>query len=93
MMIALSGRQIELLDAYARECEDAEQVGDDWTMDIYDMEPPLSIEFEFREGGIDVLALCTLGYDAGLDGWHILTRIESEQDIKKMLLSWPLLDA
>ena len=60
------------LKAFLAACEDAEEVGkDEYTVDLYDTEPALSLDIEFTKDGVDVLAALYLEFDEEQDGWYL----------------------
>ena len=53
-------------------CEDAEEVGkDEYTVDLYDAEPAISMNIEFTKDGADVLAALALEFDEEMEGWYL----------------------
>ncbi len=92
MKIELSGAQCQALLDYVKISEDAEQIAEgEFTLDIYDVEPPLSMQFELCAGGIDCLACYEMRYSDALDGWHLADRLEDPAQIQRRLAAWPLL--
>ena len=62
----------EKLLQFLASCEDAEEVGkDEYTVDLYDTEPAISMNIEFTKDGVDVLAALYLKYDEEQDGWYL----------------------
>ena len=60
------------LKAFLASCEDAEEVGaGEYTVDLYDTEPAMSMNIEFTKDGADVLAALYLKYDEEQDGWYL----------------------
>ena len=60
------------LRAFLASCEDAEEVGKgEYTVDLYDTEPALSMDIEFTKDGVDVLAALKLEFDEEMDGWYL----------------------
>lgn len=89
MKINLSGTQRRALLDYACESEDAEQLADgSYTMDFFELEPPLTMEFEVCEGGIDVLSAFDLLYSESDDGWYLGNKIEHAEALLARLSSW-----
>lgn len=90
MMIPLTGAQLDALKAYLDSSEDAEALsGGEYVADIYELEPPVSLNLEFTKGGIDVLAAAELKYDEALDGWYLAERILDADALRRLLLGWP----
>jgi len=92
MKIALTGKQMEDLQAFLEIDDDAEALGDgEYTVDIFELDPPLSLELAFAPGGIDVLAAATLAYDPVQDGWYIRDRVEEQNQLETALMRWSLM--
>ena len=79
------------LDAHALEgwlsaCPDAEDLGErEYTVDLYDVETPLSIDLQFTKDGAEVLAALTMRYNDELDGWFLDQRVEDAELVERML--------
>ena len=92
MKIALTGKQMEDLQAFIEADDDAEDLGDgEYTVDIFELDPPLSLELTFIEGGVDALAAATLAYDPAQDGWYIKERIDQPDQVEEALMRWSLM--
>lgn len=89
-MIELSEARLARLRAYLSASEDAEALGpDEYTVDLYELEPPISMQLVLTERGIDVLAAAELAHDEALDGWYMGTRIEAVHALEAALAGWP----
>ena len=67
-------------------CEDAEEVGqDEYTVDLYDAEPALSLDIEFTPDGVDVLAALYLEFDEEQDGWYLGDKTKDVSLIEKVI--------
>ena len=76
----------EKLIAFLASCEDAEEVGkDEYTVDLYDTEPALSMDIEFTKDGVDVLAALYLEFDEEQDGWYLGEKTKDVGLIEKVL--------
>ncbi|MBQ8953256.1 MAG: hypothetical protein IJ048_04005 [Clostridia bacterium] len=65
------------LRAYLESSEDAEALGgDEYTVDLYDVETPVSMDILFEKKGVNVLAALELLYDEGEDGWYLGEKIK-----------------
>lgn len=74
------------LKSFLSACEDAEEVGkDEYTVDLYDTEPALSMDIEFTKDGVDVLAALFLEYDEEQDGWYLGEKTKDVGLIEKVL--------
>jgi len=66
--------------------EDAEEVGkDEYTVDLYDTDPALSMNIEFTKDGADVLAALYLEFDEEQDGWYLGEKTKDVALIEKAL--------
>lgn len=69
-------------------CPDAEELGnDEYTVDLYDAETPLSLDLQLGKQGVELLAALTLRYDEELDGWYLDQRVEDAALVERMLQS------
>ena len=76
----------ERLKAFLSFCEDAEEVGaGEYTVDLYDVEPALSMDIEFTKDGADVLAALYLLYDEEQDGWYLGEKTKDTAVIERAL--------
>ena len=76
----------EKLRAFLASCEDAEEVGkDEYTVDLYDTEPAISMNIEFTKDGVDVLAALFLEFDEEQDGWYLGEKTKDVELIEKAL--------
>ena len=74
------------LKAFLASCEDAEEVGaGEYTVDLYDVEPALSMNIEFTKDGVDVLAALYLKYDEEQDGWYLGEKTKDVSLIESVL--------
>ena len=74
------------LRAFLASCEDAEEVGtNEYTVDLYDAEPALSMDIEFTKDGVDVLAALYLEFDEEQDGWYLGEKTKDVELIEKVL--------
>ena len=74
------------LKAFLESCEDAEEVGkDEYTVDLYDIEPTMSMNIEFTKDGVDVLAALFLEFDEEQEGWYLGEKPKDVELIEKVL--------
>ncbi len=74
------------LKKFLTTCEDAEEVGaGEYTVDLYDVETPISMNIEFTKKGVDVLAALYLLYDEEQDGWYLGDKTKDVALIEKLL--------
>ena len=77
----------ERLDAYLRDNEDCEALSEDeYVADLYDIEPPITVNFRLTAKGVEVLAAARLLYDEEQDGWYMGERIEDEEGLTQAFL-------
>lgn len=83
MFIAISR---EKLTAFLSGNEDCEALSEnEYVVDLYDMEPPVTMNLTLVKDGVDVEAAAELLYDEEQDGWYMGERIEDEARIAKIL--------
>ncbi|MDO4547794.1 MAG: hypothetical protein Q4D04_06850 [Clostridia bacterium] len=88
MKIKLDSQRLSSLAARLEADEDAEKMADgEYVVDIYDFEPPLTMEIELEEDGFDVLACESLEFSEEMDGWYVSGRVEDPELIKRALFS------
>lgn len=76
----------EKLIAYLNASEDAEALSaDEYVADLYDAEPPITLNLRVVENGAEVLAAAELLYDEEQDGWYMGERIEDEARLQAAL--------
>ena len=74
------------LRAYLEESEDAEALGGgEYTVDLYDVETPVSMDILLDKKGVDVLAALELLYDEGEDGWYLGEKIKDADRLSALL--------
>ena len=74
------------LRVYLEESEDAEALGGgEYTVDLYDVETPVSMDILFDKKGVDVLASLELLYDEGEDGWYLGEKIKDADRLSALL--------
>ncbi len=72
MKIPFSKEEALALRQALSDCPDAEALGTDaYVVDLYDADPPLSLELAFPKDGVEVLAAEELAYSEELDGWYL----------------------
>ena len=85
MLLHLDARALE---DWLSTCPDAEDLGErEYTVDLYDVETPLSIELQLTDKGVELLAALTMRYDDELDGWFLDQRVEDADLVERMLQS------
>lgn len=68
--------------------EDAEALtADEYVVDLYDIEPPLTLNLKVSKDGGEILAAAELLYDAEQDGWYMGERIEDAARVTAALMA------
>lgn len=76
MKLALSEERRAALRAFLERFEDAERLaGGEYVVDLYDLDPPVSLDLVFEEDGVSADGAAELRFDEELDGWYIGDRI------------------
>lgn len=70
MKMALDKKRLDALRSRLEADEDAQLEGESYVLDLYDAEPPVSMELRLTNDGAEVLAALSLLYDEELDGWY-----------------------
>ncbi len=74
------------LRAFLQGSEDAEALGGgEYTVDLYDVDTPVSMDILFDKKGVDVLAALELLYDEGEDGWYLGEKIKDAERLAALL--------
>ena len=83
MLINVDGARLR---AFLDACEDAEALdGGEYTVDLYDVETPVSLDILIGKKGVDVLAALELLYDEEQDGWYMGDQVSDEAEILRAL--------
>ena len=86
MSIPWSEEKIRALRAAVDQLEDAQATGpDEYVVDLYQREPPMTLELAFEAGRLLVLAAQTMAYDAQLDGWYLDRPVEDAVEVEEAL--------
>ena len=93
MMIALTPHQLKAVLHTVEASEDAEHLsGGGFACDIYEVDPPIALEFYPVDGGLDVVAAFVLNYDEAMDGYYLGEKLETEQAVLDAMRAWPPLE-
>lgn len=88
MRLSFDPAQAEALRAKLATFEDAEATEtDEFVVDLYDADPPLSLELAFEQGGVRVLAAESLAYDEEQAGYYLAGPVEDAVQIAQALLA------
>lgn len=86
MRLRLSDAEIRALEAYLDRDPDCERLSKrEAVLDLYDCEPPVSMNFVFVNGGIGIDGAFELNYSEADDGWYLGERIEDPARVRKLL--------
>lgn len=86
MRIQWSEEKIQALKSALDNVEDAQQTGpEEYVVDLYDAEPPLTLELAFEGGQVRVLAAETMAYDQQMDGWYLAGPVDDGAAVEKAL--------
>ena len=77
-----ANRLMRFLDA----CDDAESLGGgEYTLDLYDLDEPVTMDIAIEDGKVDVLAALELLFDEESQGWYPGERIRDGEHLAAML--------
>lgn len=87
MRIKLSDAQLQHLNAFLDACPDCERLSArEVVLDLYDIEPPVSLNFVLVKGGIGVDGAIELNYSEEEKGYYMGERIEDADRIRALLV-------
>ena len=93
MKIELTAAQMDAMKAFLSEFEDCEALSDsEYVVDLYDIEPPMSIDLIVQKDGLFIEGAAELLYDDEMDGWYIGARTEDAEAVLSALRSAGALD-
>lgn len=82
-------KMIDGLEARLAQSADAESLGErHWALDLYNAEPPLTLEIEFSKHGLEVTAAAELRFSEELDGYYMAERVTDAERVRAALLAW-----
>ena len=88
MFIDWPSDEIDLLREKMLACPDCEPTGqDEYVIDFFETEAPMSMEIALGEKTVSVLAAEALAYDEDMDGWYIHAPITDAALIQTTLKS------
>lgn len=87
MRIRLTQEREAALKAFLQASEDVEQLSArEYVVDLYDIDPPVTLDLVFVKGGIGVDGAAELLFDEALDGWYMGERLESPERVLSALI-------
>lgn len=86
MKLKLSDAELKHLNAYLDQCPDCERLSArEVVLDLYDVEPPISMNFVFVKGGLGIDGAAELKYSEADDGYYMGDRIEDAGAVRAAL--------
>lgn len=86
MKIALTSQELSTLKAFLDRFEDGEQLSEsEYVVDLYDLEPPISIDLTFLKDAVRIEGAAELKFDEEMDGWYIGDRLEEPEAVRAAL--------
>ncbi len=83
MLIRTDGARLR---AFLETCADAEALGGgEYTVDLYDVSAPVSMDILIDKKGVNVLAALELIYDEEQDGWYLGEKIKDADRLAGLL--------
>ena len=95
MTLQLSSAENAALRRFLAACDDAESLSaDEWVLDLYEIETPLSLNLVLqKDGSARVDGAAALLYDEAMDGWYMGERTEDAAIVREALVQAGALDA
>jgi len=88
MKITMSPEQLSSLKDFLTRFEDCEALSEkEYVIDLFDIEPPMSIDMTLAKNAIFVDGAAELLFDDEMDGWYIGKRIEEPEAVLEALRS------
>lgn len=82
-------KMIDGLQARLEASPDAEQLSErHWALDLYDAQPPMTLELEFTPRGLEVTAAAELRFSEELDGYYMAERVNDAEQVARALEDW-----
>lgn len=86
MKLKLSDAELKHLNAYLDQCPDCERLSArEVVLDLYEVEPPISMNFVFVKGGLGIDGAAELKYSEADDGYYMGDRIEDVDAVRAAL--------
>ncbi|MBO4368449.1 MAG: hypothetical protein J5859_07020 [Clostridia bacterium] len=83
MLIRMEAARTRALWDALRADEDCEENPDgSFTVDLFDTDPPLSMEIYPDKDGYEITALLTLSYSDELEGWYVSDKLKEKADME-----------
>ena len=89
MMIEMTTDKVEMAMQYFANSEDSQALSDGgYVCDLYELEPPVTLEVYPAEDGLDVVAAFMLCYDEGIGGYYLGEKLETKEALVNALAGW-----
>lgn len=86
MKLKLSDAELKHLNAFLDQCPDCERLSArEVVLDLYEVEPPISMNFVFVKGGLGIDGAAELKYSEADDGYYMGDRIEDVDAVRAAL--------
>ena len=86
MFLELSAAEIAALRAFLDRDDDCEALGDaEYVADLYGIEPPVSLNLVFVDGGARIDGASVLGFDEEMDGYYMKEPMASAGEVADAL--------
>lgn len=86
MKLKLSDAELKHLNAFLDQCPDCERLSArEVVLDLYEVEPPISMNFVFVRGGLGIDGAAELKYSEADDGYYMGDRIEDVDAVRAAL--------
>ena len=86
LKLPLTNEQLSALKAFLAAFEDSEALSEsEYVLDLYDLDPPLSMDLKLGKNCLFVDGAAELRFDDEMDGWYIGDRIEQPEAILRAL--------
>ncbi len=86
MFLALSTPELQALRAFLDADPDCEALPEsEYVADLYALEPPVSLNLVFANGGIEIDGASVLGFDEEMGGYYMAEPIASPDEVLRAL--------
>ena len=87
MLLPLSEKEAASLRAFLEANADCEaQAENEYVVDLYDLEAPMTLDLVFVKGGVRVDGACLLAYDEEMEGYYIGEPVLEMETVRRALM-------
>lgn len=87
MLLPLSEKEAASLRAFLEANADCEaQAENEYVVDLYDLEAPMTLDLVFVKGGVRVDGACLLAYDEEMEGYYIGEPVLEIEAVRRALM-------